>query len=138
MLPSLVLYPGNRTSAWFQKEDMSLGKSFRGANQSSKHSRNGMSQREVHRSHITGCRVLTPLLWKQIASCPLAPKQACKCLHFEALLSVTKSALRTFQQHNRYNSSYDRCIHANMFFLLFRPVYHFSYFVQGVIHQYPV
>lgn len=79
MLPSLVLYPGNGTSAWFQKEDMSLGKSFRGANQSSKHSRNGMSQREVHQSHITGCRVLTLLLWKQITSCPLAP-QACKYL----------------------------------------------------------
>lgn len=97
MLLSLVLYPGNGTSAWCRKEDTSLGNSFRGANQSSKHSRNGMSQREVHRSHITGCRVL-PLYGGNGASCPLAPKQACQYLRFKSLPSVTKGAGRIFQQ----------------------------------------
>lgn len=137
MLPSLVLYPGNGTSAWFQKEDMSLGKSFRGANQSLKHSRNGMSQREVHQSHITGCRVLTLLLWKQITSCPLAP-QACKYLRtlWSSSQGDKKCSKDNWTGNNRYNSSHGSCIHANMIFFFFdHSVSRYSYFLQAVVRQ---
>lgn len=58
MFLSFALYPSNRNRAWFWKEDMSLGNSFTGAEWSSKLSRNGMFQREVHYSHKSGYKTL--------------------------------------------------------------------------------